>query len=551
MTATLEQARAAYSQRDFGRARQLFTDARLDGALGPDDLYSLSDAAWWVGDNATVTAAAEEAYRLYCEEDRPLRAGYVALDIAVAYFLRGEDTLGSGWLARARRLLDEQPEAAEHGYLLYLVGVEGPLGGIVPSEPAAIDALLTSARAVQEIGRRHGDATLVAAGMLGEGRGLVKAGRVAEGLSLLDEAMVAVLSDELNPAWAGNIYCHLMSAAEELGDVRRARDWMAATTQWLAGIPVAVVFTGICRVHRARVQQLSGEWEGALREASRVCQDLEELDSGTAAAAHYQIGEIRRLRGDRSGAEAAYERAHALGHDPQPGLALLRLAEGRTDVALRSIQAALLAERAPLSRAPLCAAHVDIALASGRIEDAVTAAEELRSTAAAWNSSGLAMAAHHARGAILLAEGRAADALHVLRQACRGWSEVEAPWNCARVRVLLAAAYRMLGDEDAAVRELDVAAEVFERLGAGPDMRAVDRLRRARSLPGGLTPREAQVLELVAAGLTNRSIATQLVVSEKTVARHLSNIFAKLGVSSRTAAASFAHEHGLAAPRDA
>jgi ATP/maltotriose-dependent transcriptional regulator MalT len=544
----LAEARAAYRQRNWPRAHQRFRAAWQAGEVEADDLYQASDAAWWMGDNAAFFEACEAAYRRYLESRRPRRAAIAALDLAVACFLRGDDTLGSGWMGRASRHLEGEPEAAEHGYLVYVLEVEGPLGGIAPSAAGAAESVLAAARRVQEIGRRHGDPTLVAAGMLGEGRALIKAGRVSDGLALLDETMVALLTDELNPAWAGNIYCNLMSAANHLADYRRARRWTEATTRWLAGMPVAVVFNGICRLHRARILQLGGEWDRAEEEAAQVGDELAEIFSTTAAAAHYRVAEIRRLRGDLAAAEQAYHRAHELGHDPQPGLALLRLAQGRWEAGAASLRAALVAEGDPLARARLRAAQVEIALAAGDLELADAASAELEEVAATWSSSGLEIGARYARGATLLGSGRHEEALPLLRDACRGWGEIEAPYDCARVRELLARAYELLGDTESALRERDAAGAAYARLGARVDARRIAASRQAGPLPGGLTCREAEVLTLVAAGGSNRSVARDLGISEKTVARHLANVFGKLGVGSRTAAAAFAFEHGLAGP---
>jgi len=405
------------------------------------------------------------------------------------------------------------------------------------------------ARRLRELGRRHADPNLAAAGDLFEGRALVKAGRVAEGMALLDEAMLAVRSGALGPEWAGNIYCHLMTAFTELADVRRAAEWTDATSRWLETLPAAVLFTGICRVHHSQVLQRRGAWAQAEREAALVCADLADLQVAGAAEGHYQVGEIRRLRGDLDGAEAAYREAHRLGRDPQPGLALLRLASGRTAAAAASVRTALAAVvHDRLARARLCAAQVEIALAAGQPEVAARACDELERTASTYGSSGLEAAALQARGAALLAVGRAEAALPTLRAACRRWQELDAPHDAARVRVALAGAYRALGDGDAAALELDAAEAVFQRLGAAPDAVRVRALRARPALPGGLTEREAEVLALVAAGRSNREIAEALVLSSKTVARHLSNIFAKLGVASRTQAAAYAFEHGLATP---
>jgi DNA-binding NarL/FixJ family response regulator len=259
------------------------------------------------------------------------------------------------------------------------------------------------------------------------------------------------------------------------------------------------------------------------------------------------VGEVRRLRGDLAGAEEAFRQAHALGRDPQPGLAMLRLAHGQVTAALASIRATLAAERSDrLARARLCAAQVEIALEAGDIEAARLASEELTETANIYHSSGLEAAAPQAQGAVLLADGRPADALQALRLACLRWQQLNAPYEAARVRLLLARAYDALGNRDAATLELDAAEAVFTRLGAAPDAKRTASLRSRTRLPDGLTEREAEVLALVAAGKTNREIADALVISEKTVARHLSNIFTKLDLPSRTAAAAYAFEHGLA-----
>jgi DNA-binding CsgD family transcriptional regulator/tetratricopeptide (TPR) repeat protein len=403
----------------------------------------------------------------------------------------------------------------------------------------------SSAREVQEIGRRHADPNLAALGILGEGRALIKQGRVVEGNELLDEAMVAVLRDELSPEWAGNIYCHLMAACYELADFRRAAEWTRETTRWLESLPAAALFTGICRVHRSQVFQTAGAWEQAESEAMRVCEDLANIHVASTAEGHYQIGELRRLRGDLAGAERAYSDAHERGRDPQPGLALLRLTQGKTDAAAASIRSGLAGTSDRLARARLRAAQVEIACAARDLEAASEASDELDEIALDYGSSGLDVMARHARGAVLLAGGDAAKALEMLRGACERWQELHAPYEGARVRLLLAEAYDLLGDSEAAVRELDAAEVVFAHLGAGPDANAVVALRGDPPLPDGLTRREAEVLALVAAGKTNREVATALTISQKTVARHLSNIFTKIEVSSRTEAAAYAFAHDL------
>ena len=542
VAAVLESAREAFARHDWPAARESFEAVRENVELSPDDLSALGDSAWWIGDVDEALAAFEGAYRLYLQGQQPRQAAIHALGLAVSLFLRGETELGSGWMNRAQRLLRDEPEAAEHGYLLYL-------DTEVAFEQGELDEVIAKARVLGEMGRRYEDANLAAGGVLFEGRALVRQGRLKEGMGFLDEAMVTVLADEMLPDWAGNVYCHLMSVFHELVDIRRAAEWVEATARWVESLPPAVLFTAICRVHRSQVLQITGAWDQAEREAARVCLDLANIHVAGLAEGHYQVGEIQRLRGELAAAEGSYERAHECGRDPQPGLALLRLAQGRLPAASASIQAALVAENQnPLARAPLCAAQIDIALAAGSIDTAQRACDELEATASIYATSGLEAMARHARGAVALAEGLPEAALPILRDACRRWRELGADYNASKACVLLASAYEALGDADAARRELDAAATVFDRLGAVPDARGVVESRGRRRQPGGLTEREVEVLALVASGRSNRDVAAELSISQKTVARHLSNIFTKLGASTRTEAAAYAFEHGLAPP---
>jgi DNA-binding CsgD family transcriptional regulator len=382
--------------------------------------------------------------------------------------------------------------------------------------------------------------------MFFEGRALVRQTKVQEGLALLDEAMLAALSDRLDPMWTGAIYCGLLDACHELADLRRAADWTEATRRWCEPLPTASLYPGICRVHWAELLAARGSWDEAEAEALAACQELERIDVFAVADGHYEVGEIRRFRGDLAGAEAAYDLAHELGRDPQPGLALLRLAQGKPAAAASSIAAALqVASPAPLERARLLAAQVPIALAAGDLETATAAAAELSATAATFGSVGLQAEAHRCRGAVELAAGQTVTALAALRQACGLWQELDVPYEMARTRVLVADAYDALDDGDAAARERAAARACFERLGAVGDLRLLDA--EGAAAPAGLTRREVEVLTLVATGRTNRQIAEELVLSEKTVARHVANIFTKLGVSSRSAATAFAFSQGVVA----
>jgi DNA-binding NarL/FixJ family response regulator len=438
-------------------------------------------------------------------------------------------------MSRANRLLADEAEGAEHGYPLFLETAR--LMG------CDLEAAAASATRMQELGRRFGDETLVALGVLFEGRALIKQARVAEGLGLLDEAMLAALSDDLKPMWTGAIYCGLLDACHELVDLRRAHEWTEATRRWCSPLPLASLYPGICRVHWAEVLLQRGAWDEAESEALAACEDLVEIDRFAVADGYYGIGEIRRRRGDLAGAEEAYSRAHEAGRDPQPGLALLRLAQGRPDVAVSSIASAIACTSDNrLERAPLRAAQVTIALAAGDLDLADASATEVTETAETFDSTGLRAEAHRCRGAVALARDEPVVALAALRASCTIWHELGVPYEAARTAVLLADAYDALDDHDGATRERAAARDCFEQLGAAADLRALDGEARPSF---GLTPRELEVLRLVAEGLRNRDIATTLFLSEKTVARHVSNIFTKLGVPSRAAATSFAYEHGL------
>jgi DNA-binding CsgD family transcriptional regulator len=537
-SAVLEAARDAHRRRDWPAASEAYRAAQALTDLTADDLLALGDAAWWMGRVDEANAAFEAAFKRYRDEDRPRDAAMVAMGIAINHFLRGDEVVGSGWMSRSQRLLGgTDGDTPEHGYAMYVLAVESQFDSV--DRVGVIDA----ARRVQEIGRRHSDASLVAAGMLGEGRMLIKDGRVAEGMTLLDEAMLAVLSGEVTPEWAGNIYCNLMIACHELADHRRAARWTDATERWLDTLPVAVLFRGICRVHRSQLHQLRGAWERAEREALRVCEELEGISIDNVAEGWYQVAESRRLRGSLASAEDAYRAAHRRGRDPQPGLALLRLAQGRVATAAASVEASLASRpEEPLSRAPLLVAQVEIAVAAHDRSTARAAADELASIAATFGSSGLEADAARANGSVEVLEGDAASAVRTLRGALARWQALDAPYEAACVRRQLARAYTALGDHDAAQLERDAAAETLAALGAPLEGWSASP---PPGPAGRLSRREVEVLGLVAAGRTNRQVAGELVISEKTVARHLSNIYAKLELPSRTAAAAFAFEHGL------
>lgn len=395
---------------------------------------------------------------------------------------------------------------------------------------------------------RFRDTDLVAMACHGRGRALIRLGKTAEGVALLDEAMVAVTADEVSPLVAGDIYCSVIEACDEIFDVRRAQEWTSALTHWCASQPDLVPYRGQCLIRRAELMQLHGAWPAAMDEAERACERLSEpLGQAAIGAAFYQRAELLRLRGEFAKAEDAYRQANQHGRRPQPGLSQLRLAQGEVDAAAAAIRRVVEDAKDRRIRSKVLAAYVEIMGAAHDVPAARAAADELSEIAAVLDSVFLRAASAHASGAVLLAEGDARAALDILQQAGTIWHALDAPYEGARTRVLMALASRQLGDDDSADLELEAARQAFKQLGAAPDLARTQDLaqRKAPEASGGLSAREVQVLRLLATGKTNRAIADELFISEKTVARHVSNIFTKLGLSSRAAATAYAFKHHL------
>jgi DNA-binding NarL/FixJ family response regulator len=513
----------------------------LDPArMEPRDLEALADAAWWLSRSDESIAARQRAYAGYMAAGEDPRAAWCAGRLCLEHFLRGEPALAAGWLMRAQRLLRDQPERVEHGYLAM---VESNLA----RARGETDEAVARAERATEVGLRFGDPDLAAMGIHLQGLALIDAGRVAEGMALLDEAMTSVVAGELGTFYTGVVYCNVIAACLEVSDVGRLGEWNEAARQWCESLPSDAPFPAICRVNRAEAASLRGAWPEAEAEASRASREL-GFNPRVAARAFYETGEVRRRVGNLAGAEDAFARAHELGVQPQPGLALLRLAQGRPDAALQALRVAVAHEPAGRPRrARLLAAQVEVALAAGELDVARQASRELDEIAGRLGMPALDAAAATSGGALRLAGGDLPRALERLRAALATWQELRLPYQTAQARLLYGAALRRAGSEEDALLELRAALAAFERLGAGGDAaRAAALLGEREELPRRLTTREAEVLRLVAAGKTNREIAAALLISEHTVARHLQNIFAKLDVSSRSAATAFAFEHGLA-----
>ena len=499
----------------------------------------MATVAYLVGQDDQHEALLERAHASHRERGDEVAAARCAFWIALMQLLRGEAGHSAGWLARAQRLLGDR-DCAEQGYLL-LPAAERQL-----RQDQARAAITTAARAAA-IGKRFGDGDLVAIAQHLHGRALLHQGRMDRGLTLLDEVMVAVTTGELSPIVTGLLYCSVIDACQRAWALDRSGEWTSALAQWCDAQPGLVAFTSVCLVRRSEILQLRGAWPEALREAQRACERVAHRERRPPAAALYQQAEVHRLRGNFSEAEAIYGDASAGGWDPQPGLALLRLAQGRTDRAVQAITRALAAAVGPEERSGLLPAYVEIMLAAGDVPGARQAVKEIEEIAARFGASALDALAAQLRGQLQLAGGRATTAVGSLRRAWQAWEELGACWLAARTRTLIGQACTALGDHDGAALEFRAARETFERLGAAPDMQRLDALSRRPDAGAGhpLSARELEVIRLVASGKTNRAIASQLAISDKTVARHLSNIFTKLGLSTRAAAASWAWQHGL------
>jgi DNA-binding CsgD family transcriptional regulator len=531
----LERGRRAYAERAWPGAYQSLTAADRHEALAADDLDVLATCAFMLGRDDESVAWLERAHHRHLEAGERRRAARSAIWIGLNLASRGQIGPATGWLGRAQRLLEHEDACAEHGYLLLPMMFQHEAAGDFASAAAA------AGEAVR-IGDRFGDRDLFALAVHGQGYMLIKDARVREGLALLDESMVAVTAEELSPIVTGIVYCGVILACQEVYEVRRAREWTRALSNWWELQPEMVAFTGRCLIHRAEILQLDGSWREALEEARRAEERFLETKNPTAGLARYRQGELLRLQGEFGAAEKAYKEASTLGWEPQPGLAQLRFGQGRATAAATAIRRAEAGATQLLERVRLLPAYVEIMLAVGDTDSARRAYHELEERAGGYESAMLEGIVAHARGAVHLAEGDAQSALVSLRRAGDIWHALEAPYEIARTRMLVGEACRALGDEEAAELELEAARGIFERLGAKPDLA---RLASRAADAHGLSRRELEVLRLVASGKSNREIAAALFISEHTVARHLQNIFSKLDLSSRAAATAFAFEHDL------
>jgi DNA-binding CsgD family transcriptional regulator len=537
----LERGRADYDRRAWRDAFTALSEADRANPLDPADLELLAKSAMLVRRYGEAVRSLERAHAEYRAAGDAPAAARCAIMLGLEFMNVGEAARANGWFGRAGRLLDQGGhDCVERGYLL----VPEVLAHLGP--PDELESALSVAADVARIGDRFGDINLTTFAVHAQGRARIKQGRIDDGIALLDEAMVAMVAGELSSqVFTGLIYCSVIDACQEVFDFHRAREWTEALAAWCAAQPQLVDFTGLCLVHRAECLQQNGAWPEAIDEARRAGERFTpgELSAG---GAYYRQAEIHRLYGNLAEAEEAYRLANERGWQPQPGLALLSLARGRTEAAVAAIRRVLGETTEPLARARFLPACVEIMLAAGDIGEARAASTELTRIATSYSRGALTAMAATTRGAVDLAAGQATAALMALREAGQRWRDLDAPYEVAQVRMLRGLACRALGDHDSAELELAAARAGFTRLGAVPDLDRLAELSTGHTeRPSGLTPRELQVLRLVADGKANKVIAAELVLSERTIDRHVSSILAKLGVPSRTAAAAYAFAHQL------
>lgn len=537
MVDALTKAREAQARQDWQAMFDAASIASVDSSeLEAQRAELLAEAAWWLGRLEECIAAREQAYLRYDELGNRRRAGMCAVWLWEHHAIAARPAISGAWLRRARRALRDDPDCVEHGALL-LREAETAHGR------GDLDLAIDLARGAIALGRTLGSADLEAEGLQTGGRVLIDRGEMAEGMGDLDEAMLFAVEDRLGPYATGKVYCSLISACEDIGDLDRAAEWTEATMRWARQHPFAI-FPGICRVHRAVVLKRRGALLEAEQEARRACEELAGSHVANSGAAHAEVGDICRRLGELDRAEDAFGTAQDLSGQTCEGLALLRLAQGRTAQALTIATGCLRDTTNRLARAAVLPILIHVAVAANELEAARDALAELEDIAAAFDTTVLQGTVLSARGRVALANGDPAAAGAALRDALDRWQALGIPYEVATTRTMLGLALRDLGDESGAAAAFAAAAALFDEIGARLDARlaAGDHVP---ALPNGLTQREAEVLRLIAAGMTNNEIASSLYLSTKTVSRHLSNIFTKVGVTSRAAATAYAFEHGL------
>ena len=472
----VEAGREALDRHAWDEAYEVLSEADRAGALGGEGLELLASAAYWSAHPDETVEYLERSYAAYLEEGNRPAAAMMAFRVAEQHGMRMAMPQAQGWAAKAVRLAEEGQEWPVHGWLAWMGGLLAWFQGDFEGAIASYDQALGSAD-------RTGDRDLHAMSLHDKGHALCILGRVSEGMALLDEAMTSVVGGELEPQAAGYVYCGMIGACSSLGDYGRAAEWTEATLRWCERQSVPA-FPGVCRVHQAELMRLRGSYAQAEEQARLACEELPlfNLVSGLGPA-YYEIGEVRRRMGDLDAADDAYARAHQFGLNPQPGLSLLRLAQGKYEAAAAGVRQALAeAGGNRCHQVRLRAAQVEIALAADDLNTAASALVELESIVSEYEAVLLHAIAAGARGAVTAARGDPAGSLPDLRRAQQAWQQIDAPHEVAELRLRLANAHRALGDEDSARMEARAARDTFERLGARP------AAQRAAALLGELAP---------------------------------------------------------------
>ena len=534
VTDLISSARAAFVRKDWDGARRSLLAARTSSELETPELEVLAESGWWLGILPESLALSEDVYRRLTGTGDHSAAAMKAIELSLQWATRGDIVVASGWMNRARRLLRKNQQTPEYGYLLYL---EGSQSMDLEEDPGPARE---AAGVLDHLADLLDNPTLASLARVLHGLALVRGGQSEAGFEELDEAMLSVLAGDISPVWAGDIYCTVVHLCHILGDFSRMRAWNSALDRWTAGQSATFIYAGVTRIHNLQLISAEGDWDTVEREIGPRSDQLVDAHGWVAGAGYYELGEVSRLRGNVEGAVAAYASARKVGVDPQPGEALLQDSAGEHDLALNQLRAAI-GESGPLERARLLLPAIELALAQDHPALANTWSDELQRTAAKYASPGIRAWARHARGAVLLATGLAAEAIPHLDSAARTYREQRVRYSTAKIHELLAECRRQLNQPDAADAETATSLAIYRQLGARPDIARIQR----GATPGGLTARESEVLSLICGGASNRQVARTLVISEKTVGRHLANIFTKIGVASRTAAAAWARERNL------
>jgi DNA-binding CsgD family transcriptional regulator len=538
----LEKAQEAFRQRVWADAYNLFSASDHETPVKPEHLEQMAIAAYLIGKDSESVDTWTRAHQEFLNHDSKEQAARCAFWLGMQLLNKGDRARGSGWIARAGRLIDDsESDCPEQGFLLLPEALQ--LLGQGKGKQA-----YAKFSKVGEIGERFDNPDLIVLSRLGCGQSLIRQNNISEGTTLLDEAMIAVESDDISPIVIGIVYCAVIETCQKIYDFNRAQEWTEVLMHWCDAQPDMVPFRGQCLVRRAEIMQLHGNWSDAMAEVHRACEMFSRPPGESVAGlAFYCKGELHRLRGEFIEAEEAYGQANKWGKKPQPGFALLRLAQGKKDAAKKVILQVAEENQDPLARARMLPAYVEIMLTAEDPDKAKNASNELSKIAQDLNVPYLQALAEQSTGAVLIAQRKFRGALNKLNQAWKILQKFDAPYDIANIRVLRGIAYRHLDDEDSAVMEFNGAVWIFQQLGAAPDLAKIKALNRQTDSVNthGLTRRELEVLRLIAGGKTNKEIASHLFISDRTVDRHVSNILMKLDVASRTEATSFAFKHNL------